>query len=289
MASVDFLADPQDVSASALAAGLHAWGRLAEYAGALDRARELFERSRSTSVAHDNPGCCARALCGLGDVELHHGNYVAASDLFREGLDLAERAGSARGNRRRPLMCLGRVANLSGDVERSGGWLERALEVQRQLNDDPWGVAYVLSELGQQAIKTGQLERAQALFEECHVLWRHAGTRMGERSAVMNLASVTLRRDAIVRSAELAHESIDLSRAIGDLDSATTVRCIEIAAQILAALGPKATSVRLVAAATRRREILGAPRPIVEQPEVESMLEAVRVAVGALDVRHCVE
>jgi hypothetical protein len=173
-------------------------------------------------------------------------------------------------------MCLGRSANLSGDLERSVGWLERALEVQRQLNDEPWGIAYVLSELGQQALKAGQLERAQALFEECHVLWRQAGTRMGERSAVMNLASVTLRRGAIVRSAELAHEGIELSRDIGDLDSATTVRCIEIAAQVLAAVGSTATSVGLIAAATRRREILGAPRPGVEQPEVEDMLRAGR-------------
>ena len=270
-----FLARPQEVPASAFARGLHAWGRLAEYAGALDRASELFERSHSTSVAHDDGGSAARALCGLGDVELHHGNYVEASDLFRDALDLAQRAGSAP-ETAQALMCLGRSANLSGDLERSVGWLERALEVQRQMNDEPWGIAYVLSELGQQAHKAGQLERAQALFEECHVLWRQAGTRMGERSAVMNLASVTLRRGAIVRSAELAHESIELSRDIGDLDSATTVRCIEIAAQVLAALGSTATSVGLIAAATRRREILGAPRPGVEQPEVEGMLRAAR-------------
>ena len=272
-----FLDHPQNVSAGALAGGLHAWGRLAEYAGALDRARELFERSRSTSVADDNAGCCARALCGLGDLEIHHGNYVAASRLFREGLDLAERAGSAA-ETAQALMCLGRAANLSGDVGQSGVWLERALAVQRQ-RADPWGVAYVLTELGQQAHRAGRLERAQVLFEECHVLWRQAGTIMGERAAVMNLASVTLRRDAIMRSAELALESIELRRAIGDLDSVTTVRCLEIAAQILA-VGSTAVPVGLVAAATRRREILGAPRPAVERPEVEDMLQSVRVAIG---------
>ena len=46
-----FLARPEEVSPRALADGLHAWGRLAEYAGALDRASQLFERSLSASVA----------------------------------------------------------------------------------------------------------------------------------------------------------------------------------------------------------------------------------------------
>jgi hypothetical protein len=158
-------------------------------------------------------------------------------------------------------------------------WLERALVVQRQ-RADPWGVAYVLSHLGQQAHQAGQFERAQSLFEECHVLWRQAGTRMGERSAVINLASVTLGRGAIVRSAELAHESLQLSREIGDDDSTTTIRCLEIAAQSLAAMGSTDISVGLVAAATRRREILDAPRPVVEQPEIDDMLAAARAAVG---------
>jgi predicted ATPase len=274
-----FVAHPQDVSASALAGGLHAWGRLAEYAGALDRARELFARSNSIGEANDEPALSARARCGMGDLELHHGSYVEAADHFRGALDLAELAGSAP-ETAQALMCLGRVAHLNGDLERSRMWLERALVVQRQ-RADPWGVAYVLSHLGQQAYKAGQFERAQALLEECHVLWRQAGTRMGERSAVIDLASVTLGRGAIVRSAELAHESLQLSREIGDDDSTTTVRCLEIAAQSLAALGSTEISVGLVAAATRRREILGAPRPAFEQPEVDDMLAAARVALGA--------
>ncbi len=273
-----FLARPDDVSSHALAEGLHAWGRLAEYAGALDRARELFERSRLSSVAHADPTVSARALCGLGDVALHHGGYGEALDLFRQALDAAQAADSAQ-ETAQALLCLGRAASLLGDLQHSGAWFEQALTIERRLADR-WGVAYALNELGQQARRAGQLEQAQALLEECHVLWRQASTRMGERAAIMNLALVNMERGAIVRSAELACESLELSHDMRDDGSAATVRCIEIASQILQALDSTPTAVSLVAAATVRREVLGAPRPAVEQPELDRML---RRAHKALD------
>ena len=112
------------------------------------------------------------------------------------------------------------------------------------------------------------------------MLWRQAGTRMGERAAIMNLALVTLERGAIMRSAELACESLELSHEMRDDGSATTVRCIEIASQILVALDSTRTGVGLVATATIHRELLGAPRPAAEQPEIDRMLRCARGALG---------
>ena len=273
-----FLAHPEDVSSHALADGLHAWGRLAEYSGRMDRARERFERSRSTSVQANDARILARALCGLGDVALHHGSYDEGLKLFREALDAAHAADSAQ-ETAQAFLCLGRAASQLGDIQRSTAWFEQALMIERRLADR-WGVAYALNELGQQARRAGQLEQAQALLEECHVLWRQAGTRMGERAAIMNLALVTLERGAIVRSAELACESLELSHDMRDDDSAATVRCIEIASQVLLGLDSTRTAVGLVATATIRREVLGAPRPAVEQPEIDRMLRCARDALG---------
>lgn len=273
-----YLACPDDVPPHALAAGLYAWGRLAEYAGALDRAGELFERSRSTSVAHDDATVLARALCGMGDVARHHARYSDALDLYQKALDAADAADSTH-ETAMALTSLGRTARLLGDIPQSSAWLEQALTIQRRLGDR-WGVAYVLNELGQVARRAGRLEQAQTLLEECHVLWRQAGTRMGERAAVMNLALVNLERGAVVRSAELARDSLKLSQELGDDGAASTVRCIEIAAQILTALDSTATAVSLAAAATRRRGILGAPRPAAEQPEFNRMLHGAREAIG---------
>jgi predicted ATPase/DNA-binding XRE family transcriptional regulator len=274
-----FLARPDAVAPGAVAEGLYAWGRLAEYGGALDRARELFEGSLSTSIADGNATVSARALCGLGDVALHHGGSGEALELFRQALDAA-RSADAGQETAQALLCLGRAASLIGDIQKSQTWFEQTLTIARQL-EDRWSVAYVLNELSQHARRGGQLDQAQALLEECHVLWRESGTRMGERAAVMNLALVTLERGALTRSAELALESLELSQDMGDDGSATTVRCVEIAAQVLGALGSRQIAVTLLASATTRRGALGAPRPSVERPELDRLLDAASSELAA--------
>ena len=113
------------------------------------------------------------------------------------------------------------------------------------------------------------------------MLWRQSGTRMGERAAIMNLALVTLDRGALTHSAELAHESLELSQEMRDDRSSTSVRCVEIAAQVLGALESTRPAVTLLASATTRREVLGAPRPSVEQPELDRLLDAARIRLGA--------
>jgi tetratricopeptide (TPR) repeat protein len=118
-----FLARPDAIAAGALAEGLCAWGRLAEYGGALDRSRELFERSLSTSTADGNATVSARALCGLGDVALHHGGSGEALELFRQALDAA-RSADAAPETAQALLCLGRAASLLGDIQQSQTWFE---------------------------------------------------------------------------------------------------------------------------------------------------------------------
>ena len=137
----------------------------------------------------------------------------------------------------------------------------------------------MLNDWGEQARREGEPERARTLLEECHVLWRQSGTRMGERAAIMNLALVNLDLGAVARAAQLAREALELTQEIGDDASTTPVRCIEIAAQTLAALGATTTAIVLTAAATQRRTTLGAPRPPVEEPEITRLLDAARERV----------
>ncbi len=274
-----FLMHPEELSPQALAGGLHTWGRLAEYSGDLDSAQDLFERSLSASRVRADRKGAARALCGLGDVSVHHGLLNEARASYVQALRLTEKDGTGP-EHAQSLLCLGRVDSARGDLESSSQWLEKALGVQRRAGD-PWGVAYALNELGQQARRSGQLTKAQSLLEECHVLWRQTGTRMGERAAVMNLTLVVLELGSIARAGELAHESLVLTDAMHDDASAATVRCVEIAALVLAARGSTPTAVGLVAAATRRREILGAPRPSAEGSELAPVLTRARTALGA--------
>jgi predicted ATPase/DNA-binding XRE family transcriptional regulator len=269
-----FLDRPDPSPSTEVAAGLCSWGRLSEYAGDLDEALERFQRSRSVSNDLGDLTVWARACCGLGDLALHHNDYAQALDIFTSAADAAHRVASTP-EEAQALLGLGRVTSLMGDPQMSKAWMESALTLLRQLGDR-WGVAYVLNEWGQQARRDGELERARTLLEECHVLWRQTGTRMGERAAIMNLALVSLELGATHRAAELALESLELTREIGDDASTTPVRCIEIAAQTLGALGARSTAILLTAAATQRREALGAPRPAIEQPEMSRLLDRVR-------------
>ena len=274
-----FLEHAQKLPPDALGSGWHTWGRLAEYSGDLDLAADLFERSLTVSRASADRVGSARALCGLGDVAIHHGLLDEAHARYVQALSLTKDDGTGP-EHAQSLLSLARVDSARGRLEESCEWLEKGLEVQRRAGD-AWGVAYALNELGQQARRAGQLTRAQSLLEECHVLWRQTGTRMGERAAVMNLALVVLELGRIVRATELAHESLVLSEALDDDASAAAVRCVEIAALVLEARGSTLTAVSLLAAATLRRERLGAPRPAAEESELAPVLARTRTALGA--------
>jgi len=269
-----FLDREDEPPSAVIAAALHSWARLSEYAGDLDRALERFEGSRSISAALGDLTLWARASCGLGDLALHRSEYAKAKDLYTSAAEAARQAESTP-EEAQALLGLGRVTGLMGDPQLSTTWLDRALTLQRRLGDR-WGVAYVLNEQGQQARLAGQLDQARTLLEECHVLWRQSGTRMGERAAVMNLALVNLELGAVRRAAQLARESLKLTLEIDDEASTTPVRCIEIAAQALGALGVGPTAILLTAVATQRRAALGAPRPPIEQPEISRLLKGVR-------------
>jgi len=272
-----FLSRPEELTPQALAGALHTWGRLAEYSGDLDHARDLFERSLSINGARGEEAISARALCALGDVALHHGGLAEARDRYLHALQLVQDDQSPE--HAQALVGLARVDGLDGDLNRSTARLEEALSIQRR-QADWWGVAYALNELGQQARRAGKLTEAQSLLEECHTLWRQTGTRMGERAAVMNLTLVVLELGAVEHAAELARESIELSDGMHDDGSATTVRCIEIAALVLEAMRSTDTAVGLLAAATRRREELAAPRPGAEESDLAPALEEARTALG---------
>ena len=155
-----FLREPERVAPHPRAAGLHAWGRLAEYAGAFDRARELFDRSRDTSIEHHDAVVAARALCGLGDLDLHRGDYPAAEASFQGSLAWAETAESPPEIAQAQLS-LGRIAGLRGDLSEARSRLQQALNLERRLGDS-WGIAYVLQALGDVARRAGDLDRAQA-------------------------------------------------------------------------------------------------------------------------------
>ena len=275
-----FLSRAEDEQWPTMAEGLRVAGRLAQYAGALDRARMFFEMSLNASRTLGYAADAARALCGLGDIAMHQGAYQPAFDAFQESLQMAQAVDSS-GDMALALLSLGRAATQLGDISLSTTYFDQALRIYRDLQDR-WGVASVLNDLGQQARRAGELERAQALHEESHVLWRQSGTRMGERAALMNLALITLERGALERSAALTLQALDMCRDMADA-SAVTIRCVEIAAEVLGAFDAHLPAVRGLAVATTWRAASGAPAQPQEQVELAAALATARSRLGVVE------
>jgi tetratricopeptide (TPR) repeat protein len=256
-----------------LAQSFYAVGRLAEYRGDFEAARNFHERSLSVAREHASDELAARALFGLGDVAFHIGRYDVASEHFVQGLSLGREAGILS-DVAEALGDLGRIADINGQSERAREYLEEGLQIQRRLGDR-WGVAYALHQMSDQLRREGNRAQAESMLEESHVLFRQAGSRMGVRSSVMSLATIALERDAVDRAAAFARESIELCRDMADA-SGTTARCVEIAAEVLLDRGEADIVLRLIAAADALRQVLGAPVPPDEKQELDRTLESAR-------------
>jgi len=273
-----FLAHAQSLPWEVVADALYTTGRVAEYRGAFDVAQaDLMESLR---LANENRGTnyAARALFGLGSVSTHQGEYLQARDYFRQGLSL-ERDERILSDVAEALVSLARIEDALGQPELSRAHFEEAVAIQRQLGD-AWGLAYVLNELGQHARDNHDLERAQALDEEAHELWTQSGSRMGQRAALMNLAVITFELGDFRRARALAAQTLGLCQEMADV-SATTVRCVEIAAEILQASGASETVARLEAAASAQRQALGAPMPPNERGERDRTQQAAVAVLSA--------
>jgi tetratricopeptide (TPR) repeat protein len=281
-----FLDRADDLNWEVVVDSLFSAGRIAEYRGAFDLALNLHQRSLPIARRHEDVARTARALYGLGDAALHQGDYGRAEQCLEEGISLGRSVAVSSGLAE-ALASFATVADARGEHDRASERLEEAVEIQRRIGDN-WGVAFVLNELGQRARRQGQLDRAQSIHEESHRLWRQSGSRMGERAALMNLTLVSLDQGRIANAVTCARSSLGLCHEMSDA-SATTTRCVEIAARVLQACGSSDIATSLVGAASSQRETLGAPVPRSEQPELDGLLNATRGSLEVEDFQHAWE
>src|SRR5262249_15884932 len=133
------------------------------------------------------------------------------------------------------LLTLARLEDMRGETAEAALHREEALDISRRMSDH-WSSAFVLNQLGLQARRAAQLERAEALLAESAAVWGESRRLMGQRAALMNLVLLYLERGAVSDSISRGCDMLDLCRELGDT-SPTTARCVEIAAQVLGAVG----------------------------------------------------
>ncbi len=293
----------------AQAIGMAARAGLLVSEGDLAQARSVAETSLALSRAQANKLGEAFGLMALGMIFMLHGDVVSACPPLEESLELYRVLGDKVGQadalgwlstdhrddeRSRALLEeslalareLGHLAGIAnsqvglaqqayweGDFSTPPARLDEAVSIQRQLNSKA-GMAWVSASYGSLAFCQGDYDQARARYEESLALYEDTGQHLGSLWARVNLGHIALRKAETAQARAILEECIlqflEAKSEIG------VVYGVEGLASLAARQGQPERAVRLLAWADATREMIGDPRPPVEQAEVDRDVAAIR-------------
>lgn len=208
----------------------------------------------------------ALVLQRLGGVARERGDYEAAEDLHCESYDLYESLGD-RSGMAWAHNHLGFVAWLRGDLEVGARRCRRARDSFRVIGDGE-GLAWSLISLGTIAQYEGELVEAEDLLQESLALSQRLGYREGVAWSLNQLGIVERRRGLTERAVHLLDESLAENRDLGDRWRSASV--LEELAAVAQQRGRSEYAAFLLGAADGVREDIGAPVPVIEQPDCQA-------------------
>jgi predicted ATPase/class 3 adenylate cyclase len=191
---------------------------------------------RMTSEALGRPGASRRDLarCGglldLGAFECWMGGYAEALAHLQEGLTIAREIDD------NPMIAallqpLGWAALGIGDTDAARAYLTEALELARELGDKRELLA-AHNALAQFYRAEGELDAAEPLYEKTLILARELGDRESTAIGLLNLAMVSIGRDAGERAGRMLLEVIEIIGETGSQSAGQSV--LEVSAGLAA-------------------------------------------------------
>jgi predicted ATPase/DNA-binding CsgD family transcriptional regulator len=237
-------------------------------------ALQLREEALAIRRAIGDPRFVASSLYSVGEVVRELGELERAQALFEEGLALA-RAQRHEFVVMRTLTELGAVAIERGDFERAATLLAEGLERARA-QGDPMAAFFALFGLGRAALQRRDVDEAASRFEESLALGRELGNLWATGLALRELAAIAAAGGETARAAALLGESLAPLSEEGDRVGIAAV--LETTAQLIGLDWPDEAA-RLLGAAARLRETLGAPVRRSERGEHERTMAATRRAL----------
>ena len=236
-----------------------------------------FWLERSASAQQTGDGTArAKALLGAATLASIQDDQRTALALAEESLALSRKLGDGNGVAG-ALNALGLMALQRGDVERAAALFEEGLEVSRA-TQDPWAIARALNSLGQSAYVQASYERAALLFEEALALMRSVGSTSHIAITLLLLGHVRREQSAFDQATALYREALMLSLELAD--KLRVARGLEAMATVLWVEGQPERATRLLGAAARLRDELGAGLHPLERPTIDRTVEAVRAVLG---------
>jgi tetratricopeptide (TPR) repeat protein len=190
-----------DRDAPALPRALYENALLAFWHGDDGAAGSLLARSLDTARRLADPTGEAVALCGIARLALRDGNLERARDLCEEALERVAGTDDTRG-RSNALHVLGVIAQMRGDLHQAAQFMNRRMELARELNL----MSSVAAEAGNLSVverQLGNLERATELALEALQLSERRGDEWMHPYELNSLAAIAAAKEDFVRAAKL--------------------------------------------------------------------------------------
>lgn len=270
-----FLARAPEASPATRARALYGAAELAWLLGFTDLARERIEESEALWRALGDKRGLAYTLQSLPMVIDRPRSRQSAEESVRLFEEVGDSFGAALAMAAMDIFAMIR----DGDPEGTGrARQEEALARARAVGDD-WGAAQVLNTLGDLDRRQGKDADADGHYREALALLRRQGMTGTVPSILHNLAAVALRQGEARQALRLFRESLALFRDQGDQRGMAD--CLDGLAGALAALGHAERAARLLGAAEKLREMIGAAVWPTNEPDRERALALARRQLDA--------
>jgi predicted ATPase/DNA-binding SARP family transcriptional activator len=241
-----------------------------------DQAQSHLEASRELyrTLGHDEGN--GRALNYLANTAFHRGEFARAAALYDEGLADCRRLGDRRAIAQ-ALTNLANVANSLADYASARERLEESLAIKRELGI-PRDIATSLMGLGNVAENQGDLAAARAYNEECLAMAVASGDRQRAAWTRVNLGNVATKTGDLPAARQHYVDSLRVAIELGD--RLNQAGCLSGLASLAARCSIPEAAAGFFGASAALRESMGIVIPDREHEEDESLLAALRVALG---------
>jgi predicted ATPase/class 3 adenylate cyclase len=212
----------------------------------------------SLATSQDAPAAVrAEAMGGLGAMTWQLGDYATARRHQEACLAIHRDLGDERAIAS-SLIDLGGVDFAEGDYASARARFEEALVIRRRTGSD-LGVAGVLNNLGVVAKTSGDLDEARRCFEASLDLYRKADDAWGIALSLTALGGIARERGELDAATSLLEESLIIRRDLRHRKG--IAETLEQLAAVRLALHEAERAARMLGAAERLREEIGAPLP----------------------------
>lgn len=250
----------------------HVVSDLGEYA----QAERLYTDALASRRAGEDLGQVAGLLNILGILLQTRGEYELARALHQESLAIRAARNESRGIAL-SMLNLGRVAYHLGDYDRAAAQEAEAIAILDDLGDQDQ-IAYACHAIGLTMTRQGQLATAREVLARSEGLFVELGDRFGVAYARQALGQIALLEGDLPAAADLMGRAIDLRREIGYVWG--VVDSTEGTGELAARAGRPEMGLRLLLAAGRFRDSLGAPLNAADERRHRATVSRLRRGLG---------